>query len=91
MLKAIVTVVVVAALAFWSNPGPDVHRDKLKSEVAARSQLAAILQLGSLAAFASQYHTLGLASYSTLNGRTVSYGAFGLVFIPNIGSGSASP
>lgn len=71
-------------IAFFTNPGPEKHRDKLRSEIAARSQIAALLQLGSLAAFASDYHTLGVASYSTVSGRTMSYGAFGMVFVPDL-------
>lgn len=91
MLKALAALVVLAVVAFVANPGPEAHRNKLKSEIAARSQIAAVLQLGSLAAFVSEYHTLGLASYSTVNGRTVSYGAFGLVYVPDIKLVASSP
>lgn len=88
MIKAIACVVLLTVVAFFTNPGPDAHRDKLKAEIGARSQLAAVLRLGSLAAFVSEYHTLGLASYATVNGRTVTYGAFGIVYVPNLTSGS---
>lgn len=89
MLKVLIPIVVVSVVAFIANPGPDTHREKLKSEIAARSQLAALLRLGNLAAFVSEYHTLGLASYSTVNGRAVSYGAFGLVYVPDLDSSAA--
>jgi hypothetical protein len=84
MVKALVGVLVVLVLAFLLNPGPEAHRDKLKKEIAARSQVAAVLRIGDLAAFASNYRTLGVASYSEVNNKVVTYGAFGIVFVPNL-------
>lgn len=84
MLKTVAGVLVILVLGGLLNPGPEAHREKLKAEIAARNQLAGILGLNRLAAVASTYHTLGVASYSTLNGRVVSCGAFGVVFIPNL-------
>ncbi|CAD5374124.1 conserved hypothetical protein [Rubrivivax sp. A210] len=86
MLKTVIILLVGVALAFVLNPGPEAHRDKLKSEIAARNQLAGVLQIGALAAFASTYHTLGVASYTTLNERRVTFGAFGIVFVPDLGT-----
>lgn len=84
MVKTLVGVIVVLVIALVLNPGPEAHREKLKAEVAARSQVAAVLRLGDLAAFASNYRTLGVASYSQVNDRIVTYGAFGIVFVPNL-------
>lgn len=84
MIKALLLVVVAVALGFMLNPGPDAHREKLKSEIAARSQIAGLLGISHLAALVSTYHTLGVASYSTVNGRTVTWGAYGIVFVPNL-------
>lgn len=70
----------VVALAFVLNPSADQHRAKIKASVAERSPLAGALGIGALAAFASTYHPLGVASYTTVNDRTVSWGAFGMVF-----------
>lgn len=70
----------VVALAFVLNPSADQHRAKIKAAVAERSPLAGALGIGALAAFASTYHPLGVASYTTVNDRTVSWGAFGMVF-----------
>jgi len=83
-LKAAVAVLAVLLLGLALNPGPESHREKLKQEIAARSQIAALLHIGNLAALASTYHTLGLASYTTINDRVVSYGAFGVVVIPDL-------
>ena len=84
MLKAVIAILVAVALAFGLNPNPDSHRAKLKQAVAERSQLAGLLGIGHLAAFASTYHTVGLASYSTVGNKVVTYGAFGMVFVPDL-------
>lgn len=84
MLKTIVALFVLVLAAFVLNPGAQAHREKLKAEIAARHQVAGLLRLGHLAAVASTYHTLGVASYSTIRDRKVTFGAFGLVFVPDL-------
>lgn len=86
MTKFLIAVLVLLGVAFATNPGADSHRAKLKAEIAERSQIAGVLGLGGLAALVSTYHTLGVASYTTLNDKVVSYGAFGLVVIPELGN-----
>lgn len=84
MRKTVTTLAVLAAvlvLAFLLNPSPERHRAKIKEAIAERSPLAGALGLGSLAAFASTYHPLGVASYTTVDDRTVSVGAFGVVYV----------
>lgn len=71
---------IVVALAFALNPSAEQHRAKIKAAVAERSPLAGVLGLGALAAFSSTYHPLGVASYTTVGNKTVSVGAFGMVF-----------
>jgi hypothetical protein len=78
-LPAMAAVLVV--LAFVLNPSAERHRAKVKEAIAERSPLAGALGLGALAAFVSTYHPLGVASYTTVNDRTVSVGAFGLVWV----------
>ena len=72
----------VVALAFVLNPSPERHRQKIKEAIADRSPVARALGLGSVAAFASNYHSLGLASYTTAGERTLSIGAMGMVYVP---------
>lgn len=69
------------ALALVLNPTPERHRAKIKESVGRRSPVAGMLGMGSLAAFASNYHSLGLASYTQAGDRTVSVGAFGMVYV----------
>lgn len=77
---ALVLAIVVAAAALL-NPSADAHRERIKQAVAERSQLAALLRLGDLAAFVSEYHSLGLASYTTSRERVLTVGALGVVVV----------
>ena len=78
VVSAVVALIVVA-LAFALNPSPEKHRDEISKAMAERSPIAAVLGLGALTAFISVYHPLGVASYTTVNDRVVSVGAFGVV------------
>ena len=71
----------LVALAFLTNPSPDQHRTTIKAAISERSPLAGALGLGALTAFTSNYHALGVASHTTANGRTLSIGAFGMVWV----------
>jgi hypothetical protein len=81
MTKTIFTTAIVLALAFILNPSPDRHRAKIKEIIEERNQLAGVLGIGSLTAFASTYHSLGIASYTTVNEKNLSFGIFGMVFV----------
>lgn len=81
---AVVSAVVAAAVtaaAFVLNPSPEQHRAKIREAIAERSPLSGALGIGALTAFASTYHSLGVASYTTVNERTASLGALGMVFV----------
>lgn len=71
----------VIVLAFILNPSPEKHREKIKDRVGERSLLDRTFRVGQFIAFASTYHSLGLASYTTVNERTTSIGFMGLVFV----------
>ncbi len=79
---ALIVAVALLALAFVLNPSADKHREKIKAAVAERSQLERLLGIGQLTSFASRYHSLGVASYTTVGDEVVSVGAFGLVVVP---------
>jgi hypothetical protein len=81
-LLLILAVLLLAAVAL--NPGAEAHRARLKAAVGERNQLAGLLGVGHLAAFASTYHSVGLGSYTTLDGKVVTLGAFGFVFVPDL-------
>ena len=71
----------VVAAAFVFNPTADQHRDRIKAAIAERSPIAGALGIGALTAFTSTYHPIGNGSYTTVNDRIASVGAFGLVFV----------
>ena len=71
----------VIALAFALNPSPDKHREKIKQVIAERSQVERLLGIGHLTSFVSQYHSLGVGSYTTVNDKVTSAGVFGMVFM----------
>lgn len=68
-------------LAFILNPSPEKHREKIKDAVAERSQLERMLGIGHLTSFVSRYHSIGIGSYSTVNEKIISVGAFGVVIV----------
>lgn len=80
-IAIVAAVSVVAAVVL--NPSPERHREKIKDAIAGRSQLESVLGIGHLTAFASQYHSVGIASYTTVNDKTTSIGVFGMVFVPD--------
>lgn len=71
----------VVVVAFVSNPSADRHRAAIKAAVAERSPVAGALGIGALAAFTSTYQSWGVASITTVNDRTLSVGAFGIVHV----------
>jgi len=81
-MKTLIAVAIAIALAFALNPSAEKHRDKIKTAIAERSQVERILGIGQLTSFVSQYHSLGVASYTTVNEKVTSIGVFGLVFVP---------
>ena len=72
---------VVLLLALILNPSAERHRARIQEAMGERSPVARVLGLGALAAFASSYHSLGVASYTTAGDRTLSVGVLGMVFV----------
>lgn len=68
------------ALSVLLNPSADKHREKITQSISERSQLESILGVGQFTAFAARYKSLGIASYTTVNGNVISVGALGMVF-----------
>jgi hypothetical protein len=81
LLSSVVTIIVLVALAFVLNPSPERHREKIKEAIAERSPLAGALGVGAVTAFVTNYHSLGVASYTKVGDRVVSVGVFGMVFV----------
>jgi hypothetical protein len=80
-VKSLALAVAILAAALVLNPSPERHRTRIKDTVAERSPMAGALGLGSLAAFVSTYHSVGVMSYTTAGDRTLSVGLLGMVFV----------
>lgn len=78
LASALITMTTVAAAAL-TNPDAEAHREKYSQAVTGNNAMASALRLGDLAALGTQYHSLRLASYSVLDEKIVTIGAFGLV------------
>ena len=83
-LIAAASVALLLALAFVLNPTAEKHRAAIKEAVSERSPIASALGIGALTAFTSTYHSWGIFSYTTVNERTVSVGAFGVVHVQEL-------
>ena len=71
--------ILVAAVVL--NPSPERHRQRIADVIAERSELAGLLGIGRLASFISNYHSLGIASYTKVGDRVASIGLLGFVFV----------
>jgi hypothetical protein len=80
-LTAILVAAGAVVLAVLLNPSPERHRQKIRQEMGERNPIARMLALNALAAFASHYHSLGFASYTTAGDRVLSVGALGIVVV----------
>lgn len=84
MSKTFTALLVAAALVVLAvvlNPSAEKHRATIRKEIAGRSQVEKVLGVGPLTAFASKYHSVWVGSYTTVNGKVTSVGAFGMVFV----------
>lgn len=79
-ITAVVAVVTVG-LAVAFNPSPAKHRATIEATTAERSPVAGLLGIGVLTAFVSTYHSVGVASYTVVNDKVVTVGAFGVVIL----------
>lgn len=76
-----ILIVLAGVLAVQFNPTPEMHRARIREVVSERSPLLGAIGVGSLRAFLSNYHSIGVASYTQVGDRTVTVGAYGHVFV----------
>jgi hypothetical protein len=72
---------VVTALVFLSNPGVEAHREAIRARVAIDNPLAAAIGLGTIKGLAVEYHSIGVASWTSREARVVTCGALGHVWV----------
>ncbi|MBA3033726.1 MAG: hypothetical protein KKF85_06935 [Gammaproteobacteria bacterium] len=76
-----VVALVTVGLAVAFNPSPEKHRATIEEATAQRNPIAGLLGIGVLTAFVSTYHSVGVASYTMVNDKLITVGAFGMVFL----------
>jgi hypothetical protein len=81
LVATAVAALFVVATAFATNPRPDRHAEAIRAAVKAERPIAGALGLGHLEAYRADYHDLGVASYTTIDGEVRSIGAFGYVHV----------
>lgn len=81
-LVPLAVIAALVGLAIVLNPSPERHHSRIKESVAQRSTLGRVLSLGSLAALVSNYHSVGVASYTKVGERVLSVGFMGFVYVP---------
>lgn len=80
-VKTLAIAAAIVILAVVLNPSAEKHRTTIKTATAERSPLQAVLGVGVLTAFVSNYHSIGVASYTVVDDKLVTIGAFGMVFL----------
>lgn len=84
MAKGVFTTAVLASAltagAFLLNPTPEQHQAKIRAAVAEHQPLAGALGLGLLKSWTAQYHSIGIASYTTDETHLLSVGALSMVW-----------
>lgn len=80
-LPGLIIAAVVLGLMLLLNPSAERHRDYIRDSINGRSQFEGALGVGQLTAFMARYHSLGLASYTTVNDKLESIGVLGAVFV----------
>jgi hypothetical protein len=76
-----VVLIAILVLAFVTNPSLELHRAAIREKVSNIAPIASVFGAGQIAAWTTQYHSLGVASYTVRDGRVVSIGAFGMVHV----------
>lgn len=72
---------VLLLLMLLLNPSADRHRKAIQDDVDNASLFERTLGLGAVTAFMARYESLGIASYTTVNGKLASIGVLGLIVV----------
>jgi hypothetical protein len=67
------------AIGVLANPDKAKHDQIIRQQVRNQSPIASIFGAGRLASWVADYHSIGIASYTTIDGKVVTMGAFGIV------------
>lgn len=77
--RAIIFVLAIIALAALSNPPKQRHDKVIREQVRKSHPVLSLFGGGRLASWVAGYHSVGIASYTTIDNEVVTFGAFGIV------------
>jgi hypothetical protein len=77
--RALFVVLGVVAVAIVANPDKSRHDEVIRNRVADNHPIASLIGAGRLTSMMAQYHSIGVASYTTLDNQVATVGAFGIV------------
>lgn len=78
-IRGIVAVLCLVALAVLSNPRKSRHDRAIQRDMKKSHPVASFFGAGSLASAMAEYHSIGVAFYTTLDDEIATVGAFGVV------------
>ncbi len=81
LLSSIIGFLLLIIIALALNPSGERHRSALREAVSDRSPIAGALGLGALTSLVTEYHSIGIASYTVLDDAVMTVGALGLVHV----------
>ena len=87
-LTFIIIFLAVLVLSMALNPSGERHRTALREAVAERSPIAGALGLGALTSLVTEYHSIGVASYTVLDDNVMTVGALGFVYVVRSSTGT---
>ena len=78
--ELVISLLIVLVLAV-TNPPHESHKEAIRDEVFRQTPLLSMLGIGRLVAWMTEYQSLVVISYTTVDGRLASVGALGQVWI----------
>ena len=80
-MMPLIVVVGLLVAALLMNPGVERHRAAFKARFAAINPIAGSLGVGALVSMQQQYHSIAVLSYTDVDQRVATVGAFDMVFV----------
>jgi hypothetical protein len=77
----LIVALLLAILFAVSNPGPEVHKQAIRDQLARTEPLASALGLGLVSGSLAQYESYLVCSRMVLDRRTLSFGVLGHVWV----------
>lgn len=80
----ILFLVLFGGIAFFTNPSHEKHKEAIRDYIAQQAPIASAFGIGRVAAWATKYESYGVMSKTMDGSNTISFGAFGMVFVVGV-------